>query len=142
LADVIRWLLDTGPLVGYLDRSDPYHKAVVRDLGKFRGQLFTTSAVVTEAMHFVSSARRGPALLADFLIDAQVQVFDFSGTVTLRRAVALMTKYANVPMDFADATLLLLAEAQDIEDILTLDRRGFTVFRTAHGRKLTLVGEI
>jgi predicted nucleic acid-binding protein len=37
-------------------------------------------------------------------------------------------------MDFADATLVLLAEALGQHEILTLDRRGFSVFRTRRGR--------
>ena len=42
----------------------------------------------------------------------------------------MLRKYSDTPMDFADATLLLLAEVQQVEEILTMDRRGFTVFRT------------
>ena len=45
-----------------------------------------------------------------------------------------MEKYADTPMDFADATLVLLAEALGQSEILTLDRRGFSVFRTRRGR--------
>ena len=134
-----RWLLDTGPLVAYLDRADSFHKTVARQLGAFAGQLLTTSAVVTEALHFVSSDVRGPGLLADFLADAEIQVSDFCTGAELRRAVSLMKKYANVPMDFADATLLLLAEALQVAEILTLDLRGFTVFRTLRGKPLRIV---
>ena len=50
-----------------------------------------------------------------------------------------MERYDNVPMDYADATLLLLAEGLGIEDLLTLDRRGFSAFRTRDGRALRLV---
>jgi len=141
LAGVTRWLIDTGPLVAYLNRADSLHQTVARQLGKFTGQLLTTSAVVTEAMHFVSVDVRGPGLLADFLADAEVRVFDFSARAELQNAVSLMKKYANVPMDFADATLLLLAEAQEVSEILTLDRRGFAVFRTRRGKPLRIVGE-
>jgi predicted nucleic acid-binding protein len=42
-------------------------------------------------------------------------------------------------MDFADATLVLLAEAIGILDILTLDRRGFSTYRTAKGKKFHLI---
>ena len=50
-----------------------------------------------------------------------------------------MEKYADTPMDFADATLVLLAEALGQNEILTLDRRGFTVFRTRRGRQFRRV---
>jgi hypothetical protein len=50
-----------------------------------------------------------------------------------------MEKYLDTPMDFADATLLLLAEILGLDDIFTLDRRGFAAYRTRDGRALRLV---
>ena len=138
---MIAWLLDTGPLVAYLDASDPAHDAVVAVADPFVGRLVTTSAVVTEAMHLVGGAGSGPRLLADLLVAWDVQVYDFSEPVGLVAAVELMERYANLPMDFADATLVLLAEAADALDVLTLDRRGFAVYRTRRGRALRLVLE-
>ena len=57
----------------------------------------------------------------------------------LDAAAALMEKYADTPMDFAYATLVLLGEALGQNEILTLDRRGFTVFRTRRGRQFRRV---
>jgi predicted nucleic acid-binding protein len=136
---VTAWLIDTGPLVAYLDGSDPDHAAVCRCLDGFSGALATTSAVVTEAMHLVASDSRGPRLLADFLAEARVEVYDFTRPPDLHHGVALMEGYRNLPMDFADATLLLLAEGLGVDDLLTLDRRGFAAFRTRQGRALRLV---
>ena len=51
LAAVTTWLIDTGPLVAYVDARDRAHEAVAACLGDFTGQLATSSAVVTEAMH-------------------------------------------------------------------------------------------
>jgi predicted nucleic acid-binding protein len=133
------WLLDTGPLVAYLDAGDPAHAAVARRLEEFAGRLATTSAVVSEAMHLVASDTRGPRLLADLLAEAQVEIYDLSPPPHLHHAVDLMERYTNLPMDFADATLLLLAEGLGAEDLLTLDRRGFAAFRTRDGRALRLV---
>jgi predicted nucleic acid-binding protein len=53
--------------------------------------------------------------------------------------VELMEKYRDVPMDFADATLVLLAEGPDLREIPTLDRRGFAAYRTRPGRPFDLV---
>lgn len=50
-----------------------------------------------------------------------------------------MEKYADLPMDYADATLVLLAERLGVFDVLTLDRRGFTVYRSTQGKHFTLV---
>ena len=133
------WLVDTGPLVAYLDGSDPAHADVVARMETFTGRLATTSSVVTEAMHFVAQAPEGPRLLADLLVACDAEVLDFTDPAGLPDAVSLMEKYANVPMDFADATLMLLAEGLGALDVLTLDRRGFATFRTRKGRALRLV---
>jgi predicted nucleic acid-binding protein len=57
----------------------------------------------------------------------------------LRRAAALMRKYANVPMDFADATLVVLAEEFQVGNVLTLDRRGFGVYRISGTKRFTIL---
>lgn len=133
------WLVDTGPLVAYLDSDDPAHAAVAPCWDSFAGTLVTTSAVITETMYFVSAAPRGPGILAELVADSSMQVFDLSQAPELRAAAALMTRYADTPMDYADATLLLLAEALKIKRILTLDRRGFSVYRTRQNRPLQSV---
>lgn len=133
------WLVDTGPLVAYLDAADPAHRRVAERWGAFSGGLATTSAVITEAMHFVSAAPDGSRLLAELVSASGMSVFDLCQPSELTAASALMEKYADTPMDFADATLVLLAEALGQQQILTLDRRGFSVFRTRRGRAFRLV---
>ncbi len=133
------WLLDTGPMVAYLDGKDPSHSEVADCLDGFSGRLATTSAVVTEAMHLVAADSRGPRLLADWVSSSGAEVYDLSGPTELQQAVELMERYANLPMDFADATLLLLAEELGAHDLVTLDRRGFAAYRTPDGQPMTLV---
>lgn len=133
------WLVDTGPLVAYLDRRDPAHKRMSKLLGGFTGQILTTTAVITEAMHFVSADPRGASGLADFIADTGSEVFDFCKVPEIQTAAKLMKKYPKVPMDFADATLLLLADAMEVQEILTLDFRGFTIYRTPRGTRLEML---
>lgn len=133
------WLLDTGPIVAYLDPSEKDHFKVATRLNAFKGQLFTTSAVITEAMHFLTSVRGGPALLAELVAHSGLQIQDFSESEDLAEAARRMDKYADIPMDYADATLVLLAEQLEIFHLLTLDRRGFSVFRSARGKRFSLV---
>lgn len=133
------WLVDTGPLVAYLDSGDPEHAEVAACLDAFSGRLVTTSAVITEAMHLVAVDTRGPRLLADWVAAAGVEVYDLSRPPELQEAVSLMERYTNLPMDFADATLLLLAEGLGSHDLMTLDRRGFAAFRTRQGRAMRSV---
>lgn len=136
------WIVDTGPLVAYLDASDAAHKVVARRWDAFTGRLVTTSAVITEAMHFVGGTRGGPRELAVLVTDSAMEVFDLSRAPELGEAALLMERFADTPMDFADATLLLLAEALDIYDIVTLDRRGFAVYRTRDNRALRNVLDV
>jgi predicted nucleic acid-binding protein len=71
-----------------------------------------------------------------------MEVFDLTQAPELREAALLMKRYADTPMDFADATLVLLAEAVGVNDILTLDRCGFAVYRTRNGRTFRNVLDI
>ena len=138
---MLTWLVDTGPLVAYLDARDPAHAEVAEHWDDFAGRLVTTSAVITEAMHFVGADRGGPRLLAELVAASGLEVYDLTSPPELLEAVALMEKYADTPMDFADATLLLVAEALEVGDVLSLDRRGFSTYRTRDGRPLRLVLE-
>lgn len=136
---MITWLLDTGPLVAYLDASDKQHHAVGAVWDDFRGRLVTTSAVITEAMHFVASSVQGPRCLSQLVSTCQIEVFELCRPPELGEAVLLMERYSDTPMDFADATLVLLSEALGIADILTLDRRGFSTYRTRQGKAMRMV---
>lgn len=132
-------LLDTGPLVAYLDARDPAHPSVVSWFGRYKGRLATTSAVITEAMHFVTGTREGPELIAELMAVTRTGIHGSERASELRAATSLMRRYDHLPMDYADATLLLLADRLEIDDIVTLDRCGFSSYRTPRGKALGLV---
>lgn len=133
-------LLDTGPLVALLDRSEPDHDRVQSCIARLRGsRLVTTGAVISEAFYFLSDVRDGPANLAAFLDASATDVRDAFSAEALASAVALMNKYADVPMDFPDATLVWIAESSGTDRILTLDRRGFSSFRFGNNRRFKLL---
>jgi hypothetical protein len=90
-------------------------------------------------MHFVASASEGPRMLAEFVATSGMRIFDLCQPREIQTAATLMQKFATVPMDFADATLVLLADALSVRDVLTLDRRGFRVFRDLRRRPFRLV---
>ncbi len=133
------WLLDTGPLVAYLDGSDSAHSAVTAKMDTFNGRLATTGAVITETMHFVSATTDGAQVLADFVHATAMEVYDICQPPEITEAAKLMRKYQDTPMDFADATLVLLGEALSVGEILTLDRRGFAAYRTRRRGHFRLV---
>jgi uncharacterized protein len=133
-------LFDTGPLVALLDRSEPDHERVQSFMSSLRGlRLLTTGAVVTEAFYFLSDVRDGPASLASFLEASSTEVRDVFSAEALAVAVRLMNKYADIPMDFPEATLVWIAEQSGIDKIMTLDRRGFSSFRFAKNRRFKLL---
>jgi uncharacterized protein len=136
---VSSWLLDTGPLVAYLDAADRDHDRVGGVLDEFRGRLVTSGAVITEAMFLLSDTARGPALLAEFIGASNTLVYDLAQPKELKNAAALMERYSDTPMDYADATLVLLADALRLNTVLTLDRRGFSTYRTTTRKSFKLV---
>jgi len=108
-------------------------------MGQFLGRLVTTSAVITEAFHLVRRYPCGPERVLEFLEESETTIQECGQSHDLRSAVALMGQYKDTPMDFADATLVLLADQIGQYDICTLDRRGFSTFRTAKGKRFNLV---
>jgi uncharacterized protein len=136
-----RWLVDTGPFVAYLDRTEPRHQEVAVCLDEFAGQLITTSAVVTEVMYFMADGQDGPESFAELLVAGRVEIIECGPPSRVLSAAHLMKKYADTPMDFADATLVSAADRLGVLEILTLDRRGFSTFRTPSGKRFRLVLE-
>jgi hypothetical protein len=127
-------LLDTGPLVGLFDPRDPSHAACRRALQRLRGPLLVTVPVLTEAFHFLSPRSRGSAALRTFLLSGAVEP-RFLDAAGMARALALMERYADAPMDFADASLVVAAEGSGTRRVLTLDRRHFATYRVTRGRR-------
>lgn len=136
---VKRWLVDTGAFVAYLDSRDRHNESVAGRLDAFVGQLITTAAVVTEVMYFVADAPDGPMTFAELLGRTPVSIVPLGDAQEVAAAAALMGMYADTPMDFADATLVLAGNALGVADILTLDRRGFSTYRLAKHRPFRLV---
>ena len=131
-------LLDTGPLVASLDARDQWHAASVTVFPELLDRCVTTEAVVTEASHFVGRGRGAAALALEFLLAAGIPVVPLDPPAH-RQAAHLMRRYARVPMDYADATLVVLADALDVRMVFTLDRRGFRAYRGARGLALEMV---
>jgi predicted nucleic acid-binding protein len=121
-------LLDTGALVALLDADQESHQRCVDFFRGWRRPVVTTEAVVTEATHLLSVDSRGRARCVEFMVSGGAVVIH-GGMARLQRVLALIRKYADVPMDYADATLVALAEELATAEVFTLDRRGFTTYR-------------
>ncbi|HEY2406135.1 MAG TPA: PIN domain-containing protein [Polyangiaceae bacterium] len=131
-------LVDTGPLVALFDPSDAAHTACTQELGRLeRDRLVTTLAVLTEASYLLDFSQRAQQALLTFVARGALDLADFDARAVERSAL-LMSKYQDLPMDFADATLLVLAEALGSARVFTLDRHDFGVYRLGR-RKLSLL---
>ena len=121
-------LLDTGVLVALLDRSERNHKRCKVFFEGFRGVLLTTEPVLTETVYLLGPSFNQQKLAIDFIVQGGATLVPQS-LESLSRAVLLMDKYSDIPMDLADATLVTLGEEMGIDEILTLDNRGFQAYR-------------
>jgi predicted nucleic acid-binding protein len=126
-------LLDTGPLVALLDRSERNHQRCLTFFREFRGRLVTTEPVLTEAVYLLGPSFYLQKPVLEFFLQGGAELVHQLPEM-LQRSLWLMEKYADVPMDLADATLVGLAENRGITDVFTLDRRGFETYRI-NGKK-------
>lgn len=131
-------LLDTGPLVSVLDARDQWHARCLAVWPDVVHRCVTSDAVVTEACHLVLRGGAPAGLPLDFLLAADIPIVPLPAGAH-RRARALMSRYASVPMDYADATLVALAEALAIRTVFTTDRRGFAAYRVARRQPFHLL---
>jgi len=132
-------LLDAGPLIALLDQGDPHHRACVDLWQEIAERCITTDAVVTESTHLVG--RAGAASLPlELLLAARVPVVSLERDAH-EHAVRLMRRYGLLPMDYADATLVIVAEIIRATTVFTLDRRGFSTYRKGNGESFRLLPE-
>jgi uncharacterized protein len=127
-------LVDTGPLVALFDPRDAHHGRCREFLRSFREPLSTTMPVLTEVFHVLSPGSRGASRVRDFVGEHGLGVW-FMDAERLQRAFELMERYADHPMDLADASLIVAAEALGTRKVFTVDRRDFNAYRIRRGHR-------
>jgi uncharacterized protein len=122
-------VVDTGPLVAYFDRDDHDHATVHAWFAAqaSRHRLLTTEAVVTEVTHLLDFSI--PVQTAFLAWVARAMTVTSVPQIAYEELAGWINGYAKIPMDFADATVLWLYRETSDAQILTLDQRGFGVFR-------------
>src|SRR4030043_922358 len=115
-------LLDTGPFVALLDSSERTHERCVRFFKEFKGRFLTTEPVLTEVLYLLGPSIKAQRAGIEFILRGGAMLVPQSQE-SLRRGLELMEKYKDTPMDFADATLVVLAEEMGITDSLLADCR-------------------
>jgi predicted nucleic acid-binding protein len=133
---VPRLVVDTGFLVALYRRRDGLHADAVSFLRENRAPLVTVSAVIAEACYFLGTpakvellkwVARGGIAVADVPVDAYPVL------------ATLLTRYANLDLDFTDVALVWLADLIGERAILTVDDRDFAVIRLKGKRRFELV---
>lgn len=126
-------LLDTGAFVALLDKDERNHERCLQFFQDFHGKMLTTEPVLTETLYLLSPSIKAQRAGIDFILHGGAHLIPQSPK-SLSEAMRLMEKYNDIPMDFADATLVVLAENTGVDEIFTLDKRGFYSYRI-NGKK-------
>jgi len=124
-------IADTGFWLALANRKDAHHESAVRALHAIGNErLIVTWPVLTETCYLLLD-RLGPAAQSKLLASHAAGAFDIAAPEIHPpdRIVPLMEKYETLPMDLADATLVLLAEWLGHGRILSVDRRDFGAYR-------------
>ena len=131
-------LVDAGPLVALFDADDQHHATCVSALRSINEPLATAWPPLVEAMYLLADQPAAQEAVWEMfergaLILLPLDVLD------LPRIRELMRKYADRPMDLADAALVRLAEREGLRKIFTIDRQDFSVYRLHNRIRPTLI---
>jgi predicted nucleic acid-binding protein len=129
-------LLDTGPLVAYLDRSERHHGWALKKFAEFSEPLWTCEPVLVEACFLLAHLPPAQASVGELLRRGLIRC-PFALQASHQRVFALITRYRNVPMSIADACLVCMAEDHPQSRVFTLDA-DFAIYRL-QGRKAVTV---
>jgi uncharacterized protein len=120
-------LIDTGPLIAYLNPNDTHHAWAVNVFSEIDLPLVSCEAVIAEAYFLLRRDQLGADALMQFLEDGIIQIaFSLSHEATALRV--LMQRYRSVPMSLADACLVRMSELSREAKLLTLDS-DFLIYR-------------
>ena len=121
-------LVDAGPLVALIDADDQHHKPCVAALKAVREQLATVWPALTEAMYLLSGDARAQESVWEMIARGALRLLPLD-QADVPRMRELMRKYADRPMDVADAAIVRVAEREGVRTIFTVDKKDFGVYR-------------
>jgi uncharacterized protein len=131
-------LIDTGAILALLDRSDRWHRVCVEAFQQLRLPLLTSEAVLTELFHLVGDSRKEVEAAWKFVRSGALQLGAIENS-EIPQLHALMSRYADRPMDFADATLVHLAKRESLPTVFTVDHADFDTYRIEGRRRFRVL---
>jgi predicted nucleic acid-binding protein len=131
-------LIDTGAIIALVDRNDRWHRQCRAALVDLQLPLATSAAVLAELFHLVAVNPREVAAAWTFLRSGAVTVLRIEDD-DMSALQELMARYADRPMDFADATLVHLAEREKLTTVFTVDHANFETYRISGRRRFRVL---
>jgi predicted nucleic acid-binding protein len=122
-----RILIDAGPIIALFDSGERHHEPVKAFLRERRYRFISTLAVFTEVSHMLDFSSKAQHDFYEWVMYKGVIVSDVNQN-DMYRIAELTSKYADLPMDFADATLVVASEKTGIREIVSLDK-DFDIYR-------------
>ncbi|MEW5920434.1 MAG: PIN domain-containing protein [Bacillota bacterium] len=120
-------LIDAGPLIALFDRDDKYHYKVKDFLKNYQGLLVTSWSVITEVLHMLDFDSRAQINFLQWVERDAIYIAPLTKE-HISRIIELSLKYSDLPMDFADATLIVISETEHIREIISIDS-DFYIYR-------------
>jgi len=125
-----RAVIDSGPLIALFDRDDAFHEPVKDFLRNYVGTLHTSIAVMTEVTHLLDFSMRAQLDFLEWIRHGAVAI-ETIDQEDLADICQMTAKYADLPMDFADATLVKIADREKISHVVSIDR-DFYIYRKSN----------
>ncbi|MDC7233247.1 MAG: PIN domain-containing protein [Spirochaetales bacterium] len=121
-------LIDAGPLIALFNKNDKYNSAIIQYLKNYAGRLISSWPVITEVSHMLSFNVQTQIDFLSWIKLGGIQLVDIDIN-GINRIIDLSKKYSDVPMDLADASLVVIAEELNIKEIITIDS-DYYIYRT------------
>ena len=133
------WLLDTGPLVAFFDRSDAGHEWAKGQWAQAPVPMLTCEAVLAEAAYLLREHARLPSQKILALFERKVITVPFTLEAHAGPVAHLLEKYHDQGMQLADACLVRMSELKRDCHVFTLDKQEFRVYRRFERQVIPLV---
>lgn len=132
-----RIIIDTGPLVAFLNKSDKYHKWSITQFSQRTPPFFTCESVISEACFLLRHVNNGPMNVFKLLERELIQIsFNLESQQSV--IATLMGKYKDIPMSLADANLVRMSEQIANSVVCTLDSE-FRIYRKQIRKVIPLI---
>ena len=121
-------LIDAGPIIALFNKNDKYHKKILNFLKEYNGILTTSWPVITEVSHMLAYNVETQIDLMKWINRGGIKIEQIE-IEDIQRILELSEKYYDIPMDLADASLVVLSERLKIKEIITIDT-DYYIYRT------------